>query len=84
VADTLFGFVVPTAGVYPLRLVYQQGNGGAAVEWFSVSSDNLTVDGGTKTLVNDSNTAGSVHLYRAPRRSRCRRSASLRAARKSC
>ncbi len=63
-ADTLFGFVVPSAGVYPLRMVYQNGNGGAAVEWFSVTTDDLTVDGGTKILLNDSATPGSVLLYR--------------------
>ena len=63
-ADTLFGFVVPAAGVYPLRMVYENGGGGAAVEWFSVTSDGLTADGGGKILVNDSATTGSVLLYR--------------------
>ena len=64
-SDTLFGFVVPTAGVYPLRLVYQNGNGGAEIEWFSVANDALVLGGDTKTLVNDSSTAGAVLLYRA-------------------
>jgi hypothetical protein len=62
VSDTLFGFVVPTAGAYPFRLVYENGNGGAAVEWFSVNSD-LTA-AGFKTLVNDRSTPGSILLYR--------------------
>jgi hypothetical protein len=62
VSDTLFGFVVPTAGAYPFRLVYENGNGGAAVEWFSVNPD-LTATG-FFTLVNDRSTPGSILLYR--------------------
>ncbi|MDB6040776.1 MAG: hypothetical protein JWM99_4617, partial [Verrucomicrobiales bacterium] len=62
VSDTLFGFVVPTAGAYPFRLVYENGNGGAAVEWFSVNSD-LTATG-YNTLINDRSTPGSILLYR--------------------
>jgi hypothetical protein len=61
--DTIFGFVVPSAGAYPFRLVYENGNGGAAVEWFSVTNG-LTADG-QRTLVNDRSTPGSVLLYRS-------------------
>ena len=57
-SDTLFGFVVPKAGVYPLRCVWQQGGGGGNVEWFTVAKD------GTKTLLNDSK-AGALKGYRA-------------------
>lgn len=57
-SDTIFGFVVPKAGVYPLRCVWQQGNGGGNVEWFTVAKD------GTKTLLNDSK-AGALKGYRA-------------------
>ena len=57
-ADTIFGFVVPTAGVYPLRCVWQQGGGGGNVEWFTVNEDD------TKVLLNDSK-AGALKAYRA-------------------
>ena len=34
VADTpLIDFIVPEDGLYPLRLIYEEGQGGAAVEW---------------------------------------------------
>ncbi len=58
-AGTIFSFVVPTAGVYPLRNVTFQGGGGGNVEWFSVAND------GTKILVNDTATAGSIKTYQA-------------------
>ena len=41
-----FEFVVPTNGVYPLRLVHEEGGGGAFIEWYWV---NRTT--GTPTLV---------------------------------
>lgn len=56
-SDTLYSFVVPQAGVYPLRTVYFQGGGGANCEWFSVS-------GGTKTLLNDV-VPGALKTYRS-------------------
>lgn len=34
-ADTIFDFLVETAGYYPIRLLYWQGDGGASAEWFS-------------------------------------------------
>lgn len=58
-AGTLFSFVIPQAGVYPLRNVTFQGGGGGNVEWFSVAND------GTKILVNDTATAGSIKTYQA-------------------
>ncbi|HWH70421.1 MAG TPA: PA domain-containing protein [Candidatus Sulfotelmatobacter sp.] len=45
-SDVLFPVVVPQPGVYPLRLVWFQGGGGANVEFFSVSN-------GQRVLVND-------------------------------
>lgn len=45
-ADTLFVFVVEAAGVYPLRLIWYEGEGGAGVEWFMVK-------GGKRVLLND-------------------------------
>ena len=56
--DTLFSFYVPQAGVYPFRCTYQQGGGGANVEWFTVTED------GTKILVNDT-VEGAILAYRA-------------------
>ncbi|MBX7106728.1 MAG: hypothetical protein K1X57_21820, partial [Gemmataceae bacterium] len=46
-SDTIFTFIVPKAGVYPMRCLWQEGGGGANVEWFSVATD------GTKVLLND-------------------------------
>jgi hypothetical protein len=53
---TVFNVNVPQAGVYPLRLVYDNGGGGAAVEMWTVS-------GGTTNLIND--TSSVVKAYRA-------------------
>ncbi|EEF57776.1 hypothetical protein, partial [Pedosphaera parvula] len=58
-----FGFVVPTAGAYPIRLFNWQGGGGAGLEWTSIQPG-LTADG-TRVLVNDSATPGSLMAYRA-------------------
>jgi len=52
---TLFNVNVAQAGVYPLRLVYENGGGGAAVEWWTVS-------GGTTNVIND--TSSVVKAYR--------------------
>lgn len=49
--DVTFGFAVPAAGVYPLRLVAGQGAAGANLEWFSIEPD------GARILVNDTNPA---------------------------
>lgn len=35
-ADTLFNVLVPEAGIYPVRLLWFEGTGGASVEFFSV------------------------------------------------
>jgi hypothetical protein len=59
------GFAVPTAGVYPLRLVagHMGALGGAAsranLEWFSVKPD------GTKILVNDTSNPEALPTFRA-------------------
>ncbi|CAN5141324.1 hypothetical protein BH23VER1_BH23VER1_04420 [soil metagenome] len=45
-ADTLFNVTVNETGVYPMRLVWEQGAGGGNLEFFSVV-------GTTRTLVND-------------------------------
>ncbi len=58
-ADTLFQFDVSQAGVYPFRLLYYQGDGGANLEWFLV--DPLTDE---KVLINDSNHPEAVRAWR--------------------
>ena len=45
--DSLFSVVVPSAGIYPMRLLWFNGTGGWSVEWFTVLKD------GTKVLIND-------------------------------
>ena len=57
-SDTIFYFVAETAGVYCFRTVWQEGGGGANIEWFTVKAD------GTKVLVNDT-ANGGVPAYRA-------------------
>src|SRR5262249_7818261 len=61
--NVIGGFAVPTAGVYPLRLVagHKGGSGAAAMadlEWFSVRPD------GTKILVNDTSNPNALLAFR--------------------
>jgi hypothetical protein len=56
-ADTLFTVIVTQAGVYPFRLVWFNGGGGANLEWFTVDS------AGTKILINDT-AAGALKAFR--------------------
>ncbi|MBM3823149.1 MAG: hypothetical protein FJ404_09730 [Verrucomicrobia bacterium] len=59
-ADTIFSFNVAVAGVYPLRLIWYEGGGGANVEWFLVDKV------GTKVLLNDSkNEAVGLKAFQA-------------------
>ena len=57
-AETMFEFYVPEAGVYPFRTVYEQGLGGAGIEWFTQAAD------GRMVLVNDV-ANGGVRAYQA-------------------
>ena len=57
-ADSIFTFKTEKAGLYAARLIWQNGTGGSAVEWFSVKSD------GTMVLINDSANQG-FKAYRA-------------------
>jgi hypothetical protein len=56
-ADTWFSFITPQAGLYPLRLIYYQGNGGGNVELFSFDA------AGNRVLVNDRANPGAVKAY---------------------
>jgi hypothetical protein len=56
--DTLFTFLVPEAGVYPFRTVWEEGGGDANIEWFTIKAD------GSKVLVNDTDNGG-VPAFRA-------------------
>jgi hypothetical protein len=55
-ADTIFDIYVETAGVYPMRLLWFEGNGGANVEFFSVVE-------GEKILVNDRDHPKAIKAY---------------------
>lgn len=55
--DTIFGFRVESAGVYATRLIWENGGGGANLEWFTAQPD------GTKILVNDTGTTGAIAAY---------------------
>ncbi|PYX63461.1 MAG: hypothetical protein DMG78_31660, partial [Acidobacteria bacterium] len=55
--DTQFRILAPQAGIYPFRLFWESGGGGANVEWF-------TVNNGVKILVNDTNSPDSIKAYR--------------------
>lgn len=57
--DVTFGFAVPAAGLYPLRLVAGQEAGRANLEWFTINPD------GTRVLLNDTNTPGALLAFRA-------------------
>ena len=59
-SDSIFYVNVQQAGTYPMRLVWDNGNGGANIEWFSVD----LVDG-TKYLVNDAAQPKALKAYRA-------------------
>ena len=58
-ADTTAGFGITNAGYYPFRLVYFQATGPASLE--AVRTDST----GARTLVNDTNTPGSLRAYRS-------------------
>lgn len=61
-SDTRFSIVITNAGIYPFRLLWFNGGGGANVEWF-------TVNNGVRVLVNDpssTNTTGITAYYSGP------------------
>lgn len=58
-SDVPYSFIVPQAGVYPVRFVWFNGTGGAALELFSY--DEL----GNKIPLNDSNNPKAIKAYYA-------------------
>ena len=71
VAGTYFSFVVTNAGVYPFRLMWENGTGGANCEWYSVVPWYGTpgVAGCYQVLVGDpdpTNKTGIVAYYAGP------------------
>ena len=55
--------IIPAAGAYPFRLIYENGTGDAGVEWsvFVTLSDG----GLARVAVNDTNVAGSIQAFQA-------------------
>jgi hypothetical protein len=61
-SDSRFSIVITNAGIYPMRLLWYNGGGGANLEWF-------TVNNGVRYLVNDpspTNTTGIKAFYSGP------------------
>ena len=60
-ADSPFEVYIPAAGIYPMRTIWEEGGGGAALEWFSESLD------GTRALLNDTaNSPTALKTYQIP------------------
>lgn len=58
--DTLFSFLAPVAGLYPFRLVWWEGSGGASLEWYAFDPVS-----GERYLINDQDRPGAVRAWRA-------------------
>lgn len=56
-ADTTFQFVVKDAGIYPIRVIWQEGGGGANLELYTIDAD------GNSALLNDT-ASGGYATYR--------------------
>ena len=56
-SDIPVSFTVPQAGLYPIRLVYYNGGGGANLEYFSYD------DNGSKIPINDTNNPAAIKAY---------------------
>jgi len=59
-ANETVDFVVTQAGLYPFRMVWYERGGAGHAEWFSVDPAS-----GNRSLINDSNAAGSVKAWTA-------------------
>ncbi|HXU79120.1 MAG TPA: hypothetical protein VN794_21255, partial [Methylomirabilota bacterium] len=58
-SPTLFTLFAPQAGVFPMRLIWQNGGGGFNVEWWSQDS------GGVAHLVGNGSDTSALKTYRA-------------------
>ena len=58
-SDSFFDFVVVADGIYPFRLLWWNGAGGANLEWFTVD-----LGTGEKILLNETGNANAVVAYR--------------------
>jgi hypothetical protein len=58
-SDVPFSFMVPKAGLYPIRLVYYNSTGAAALEYFSYDEN------GNKIPINDWSNQNSIKAYYA-------------------
>jgi hypothetical protein len=58
-APTIFGLYVPQAGLYPIRLLWENGGGDASVEWWTADAS------GARHLVNDSNDPAALKVWRS-------------------
>ncbi len=58
-SDTVMDFVVAEAGLYPFRLTWWEGGGGANVEFFSVNRET-----GQRILVNDPAVPAAIKTFR--------------------
>jgi hypothetical protein len=56
-ADTVFSVVVPQAGLYAARLLYDNGGGDASVEWYTLV--------GTKPVLINDTANGGIKAYQA-------------------
>lgn len=56
-SDTIFRFVVPEPGIYPLRLLWYEGGGGANVEWWTLDGD------GVRHLINGPDDDAAFKAY---------------------
>lgn len=64
-SGTTFYFEIKQAGLYPARLIWYEGGGGANVEWSSFLLDTYGILG-AHALINDVNTPGHVKAYQYP------------------
>jgi hypothetical protein len=55
---TLATFYVQEAGLYPFRLLWMEGGGGANVEWYTINA------GGQAALLNDRDNSNALKTYR--------------------
>jgi hypothetical protein len=60
-----FGFIVPAPGLYPLHLIYDQGGGGAGIEWSIITGPDLAFDTTNRVVMNDVSNPASLQSYRA-------------------